>query len=201
MIGQDLKIEIRFKNNLLLSKIFESYLSVTDFARKNNLSKQTIGSFINFKKKPVVSKKFKGAVPCKLWPGHFFIKPAIDIAAALECSVLEIFPETFWLINESKFVKYENIENMIPYSENELLPVIDSPHIEIDPIDFDNVLATIDPRQEKVIRLRFFEGKTLDETGVILGVSRERVRQIECKSLRKLRHPVRSEKLRKYLTN
>ncbi len=64
----------------------------------------------------------------------------------------------------------------------------------------EEVLHTLAPREEQVIRLRFGIGdgypRTLEEVGNYFRVTRERVRQIEAKALRKLRHPVRSRKLR-----
>ena len=66
--------------------------------------------------------------------------------------------------------------------------------------DIDNVLHTLTPREEAVIRLRFGlkDGRchTLEEVGTEFNVTRERIRQIEAKALRKLRHPVRSNKFR-----
>lgn len=67
----------------------------------------------------------------------------------------------------------------------------------------DEVLDTITEREEKVLRLRFGIGdgysRTLEEVGKIFNVTRERVRQIEAKALRKLRHPTRSRKLKNFL--
>ena len=66
--------------------------------------------------------------------------------------------------------------------------------------DIDQVLHTLSPREEAVIRLRFGlkDGRchTLEEVGTEFNVTRERIRQIEAKALRKLRHPVRSNKFR-----
>jgi len=66
--------------------------------------------------------------------------------------------------------------------------------------DIDNVLKTLTPREESVIRLRFGlkDGRchTLEEVGSEFNVTRERIRQIEAKALRKLRHPVRSNKFK-----
>jgi len=66
----------------------------------------------------------------------------------------------------------------------------------------EQVLSTLTKREERVIRLRFGIGdgypRTLEEVGVMFNVTRERVRQIEVKALRKLRHPSRSQKLRGY---
>ncbi len=66
----------------------------------------------------------------------------------------------------------------------------------------DDVLMTLTEREEKVLRLRFGIGdgypRTLEEVGQIFNVTRERVRQIEAKALRKLRHPTRSRKLESF---
>ena len=63
-----------------------------------------------------------------------------------------------------------------------------------------SVLSTLTPREEKVIRLRFGlddgRPRTLEEVGEVFEVTRERIRQIEAKALRKLRHPSRSKKLK-----
>jgi len=66
-----------------------------------------------------------------------------------------------------------------------------------------SVLGTLTPREEKVLRLRFGiedgRTRTLEEVGKEFNVTRERIRQIEAKALRKLRHPSRSKKLRDFL--
>ena len=65
------------------------------------------------------------------------------------------------------------------------------------------VLSTLTPREEQVLKLRFgiADGRTrtLEEVGKQFHVTRERIRQIEAKALRKLRHPSRSKKLKDFL--
>ena len=68
-----------------------------------------------------------------------------------------------------------------------------------------SVLSTLTPREERVLRMRFGIGMntdhTLEEVGQQFSVTRERIRQIEAKGLRKLKHPSRSRKLRSFLDN
>ncbi|MCL1975735.1 MAG: RNA polymerase sigma factor RpoD [Firmicutes bacterium] len=67
----------------------------------------------------------------------------------------------------------------------------------------EDVLSTLTQREKKVLQLRFGlddgRSRTLEEVGQVFGVTRERIRQIEAKALRKLRHPSRSKKLKDYL--
>ena len=71
--------------------------------------------------------------------------------------------------------------------------------------DLAEVLCTLSPRERDVLRLRFGmddgRQRTLEEVGQLFGVPRERIRQIEAKALRKLRHPNRSKRLREYVEN
>jgi len=67
----------------------------------------------------------------------------------------------------------------------------------------DGVLSSLTPRERRVLQLRFGledgRSRTLEEVGKEFNVTRERIRQIEAKALRKLRHPTRSRKLKDYL--
>ena len=65
------------------------------------------------------------------------------------------------------------------------------------------ILSTLTPREERVLRMRFGIGMntdhTLEEVGLQFSVTRERIRQIEAKALRKLKHPSRSKQLKSFL--
>jgi RNA polymerase primary sigma factor len=69
----------------------------------------------------------------------------------------------------------------------------------------EDVLATLGPREERVLKMRFGIGersnRTLEEVGQDFDVTRERIRQIEAKALRKLRHPSRSRVLKSFVEN
>lgn len=71
--------------------------------------------------------------------------------------------------------------------------------------DLAEVLSSLSPRERDVLRLRFGmddgRQRTLEEVGQLFGVTRERIRQIEAKALRKLRHPNRSRRLKEYIEN
>jgi RNA polymerase primary sigma factor len=68
-----------------------------------------------------------------------------------------------------------------------------------------SVLSTLPPREQEVLKMRFGlddgYSLTLEEVGLYFNVTRERIRQIEAKALRRLRHPRRSRKLKDYLDN
>ena len=92
------------------------------------------------------------------------------------------------------FVKDERTMSPEEYTVHELLKD-----------EISDVLLTLTEREEQVLRLRFGlddgSSKTLEEVGQMFGVTRERIRQIEAKALRKLRHPSRSRKLKDFLND
>ena len=92
------------------------------------------------------------------------------------------------------FVPDEKTQNPEEYTTNEMLKD-----------EISEVLLTLTEREEQVLKLRFglIDGhpRTLEEVGQIFNVTRERIRQIEAKALRKLRHPSRSRKLKDFMTD
>ena len=90
------------------------------------------------------------------------------------------------------FIEDEVIENPVDYTTRVVLRE-----------QLDEVLDTLTDREENVLRLRFGldDGKmrTLEDVGKVFNVTRERIRQIEAKALRKLRHPSRSKPLRDFI--
>ena len=86
-----------------------------------------------------------------------------------------------------------------PKSPSPLMELVDISLKE----EIDKVLATLTPREEKVIRMRLGIGEktdyTLEEVGEVFGLTRERIRQIEAKALRKLKHPSRRKRLESFL--
>jgi RNA polymerase primary sigma factor len=91
------------------------------------------------------------------------------------------------------FIEDETIEGPVDAASNQLLKE-----------QVQSILGSLSKREREVLEMRFGlkdgQGHTLEEVGKEFGVTRERIRQIEAKALRKLRHPFRSRKLRDYLT-
>ena len=87
--------------------------------------------------------------------------------------------------------------------DQNVLPPPDAASKQLLKEQIDGVLASLTPREERVLQLRFGledgRSRTLEEVGKEFNVTRERIRQIEAKALRKLRHPTRSRKLKDYL--
>ena len=91
------------------------------------------------------------------------------------------------------FIEDETVEGPVDAASNQLLKE-----------QVQSILGSLSKREREVLEMRFGlkdgQGHTLEEVGQAFGVTRERIRQIEAKALRKLRHPFRSRKLRDYLT-
>jgi RNA polymerase primary sigma factor len=87
--------------------------------------------------------------------------------------------------------------------DRDTLPPADAASRQLLKEQIDVVLSSLSPREQRVLQLRFGledgRSRTLEEVGKEFNVTRERIRQIEAKALRKLRHPSRSRKLRDYL--
>jgi len=87
--------------------------------------------------------------------------------------------------------------------DHNALPPPDAASKQLLKEQIDGVLSSLTPREQRVLQLRFGledgRSRTLEEVGKEFKVTRERIRQIEAKALRKLRHPSRSRKLKDYL--
>lgn len=194
---QDYRIEVKVKNNNLLKKIEAAgYKSVGEFCRLNNITKYTtnIGAYVNLKSSPLNAK------------GDFY--PHIyEICDILQCSPEDLFTET--QLNTALETNRRTIEvneaEMQFMLENMQQPLALEDQIALEklPEKIDSLLETLTPREAKVLKLRFGldgnETHTLKEVGDIFDTGQERIRQIEAKALRKLRHPSRSDSVRDYM--
>lgn len=123
----------------------------------------------------------------------------IDIDKARE--IVKISQETTSIETPVGKEEDSRLKEFIP--DQKSLSPFESASYELLKGHLDEVLGTLNPRERKVLELRFGlkdgRSRTLEEVGKEFGVTRERIRQIEAKALRKLRHPSRSRRLRDYL--
>jgi len=130
-----------------------------------------------------------------------------EIAGGMEVSpekVREIIKVSKLPISlESPVGEEENSQLGDFIEDRNALPPVDAATKQLLKEQIDEVLSTLTPREQRVLRLRFGledgRSRTLEEVGREFKVTRERIRQIEAKVLRKLRHPSRSRKLKDYL--
>jgi RNA polymerase sigma factor (sigma-70 family) len=183
----DYKLTLKVQNNYLLEKMYEHGIkSVAELSRFSQVSHSCLTDILNLK---IAAYSKTGR-----------IYPSVQkLCEFFCCEIYDIFPA-------------QHIEQSLPNNKahikadlNQLLP---SGFLEstLDPANLvstyqDNelvnkMLLTLTTRESKVMSLRFgLKGEdehTLAETGILLNVTQERIRQIEAKALRKLRHPSRS---------
>tara|TARA_R110000868_G_C10972576_1_gene770502 strand:- start:30955 stop:31563 length:609 start_codon:yes stop_codon:yes gene_type:complete len=197
MSDMDYRVEIKVRNENILKVIEKNgYKTIGDFCRLNCIMKHVsrIGDLVNLKMSPLNAEG-------DFWP---FIYEITDL---LLCSPEDLFSEaqlTMELATNKRTVLMREAEVKMLAQTHNTAPMLE----EI--IDQDKVkqmvmekLDMLTPREAKVLTLRFgldnCGDHTLDEVSKVFGCNRERVRQIEAKALRKLRHPSRSEDLKEYL--
>lgn len=173
-----LNFEIKVRNNLLLQKMRERGWSNAELSRQSNVPQTTIGLLLNLKFDPLNKK---GA-----WR-----QPVLKICDALQCVPDDVFPEAMpvWLKNTVEITSNEMIgleSESTPeddYEKNELSEAIAK------------MLKTLSPREERVMRMIWLDGMSKVEVAEVFDVGAERIRQIEQRSFRKLRHPCRTKKI------
>lgn len=195
MTEDEYRIKVSVRNNLILKAIEDfGYTSVTKFCAENELKVGNINSLISFKVRPIgqdgnFSKHAQalmevlGAAPTDLWT-----------AEQLELRL----PKN----SAQKNIGQRALDKLLGMDNGELI-AIETPDEKLNKREkklvLIGVLESLTDREQYVIANRFglgCEEKTLEEIGDELDVNKERVRQIEAKALRKLRHPSRSQKLR-----
>ena len=155
---KDFNIKVTVRNGRLLSAIRENYESVAAFSRALGRSAQTVNSLVTMKEKPYKTKGWTDL--------------ALDIAAFVNRD-----PEDLWPEYMSADLK-----------EVQALQSSPSPEKQIAQLDaLKQIASVLTPREVNVIKCRYADEMTLAEAAAELGVSSERMRQIEVKALRKMR--------------
>lgn len=191
---KDYRIEVKVKNNNLLRRIEDAgYKTVAEFCKMNNHPnwQSKIGDLINLKATPFnAAGKFNRVV--------------VGVAEILKCLPEDLFTETQMntaLESNKKYIETSEAEmRFMLENQKEVKSLEDLTEFNRLPEKVSELLETLTPREAKVIALRFglkgMDTHTLEECSQTFGCNRERIRQIEAKALRKLRHPSRSEVLK-----
>ena len=194
----DMRVDIKVRNNRLITLIEEQYGNVAQFCKTHKMSPQKVGDYCNFKETPLRQGKNSGGIGWK--------ESAEKIADALGVLPDEIWPEHMQelklKVNTGHTAVSSNMMSTLLGAERKADPVLAYEKEETEGV-IAHVLRGLTDREQKVLALRYGLGggdpMTFDETGEAIDLSRERVRQIEAKALRKMRHPSRSDKLKTFL--
>lgn len=185
----DIALKVKAKNGVLQKFIDDMNWTQSDLARKLNISPVTIGRYFNLQDFPRTEETMQ------------------KITSLLKMVPEDIFPQ---IIREPDFMEKSKTWTIYKEVDIEYLAFNKLPEIayepEMDGFDMmakiNEALDTLTPREAKVLRLRFGleDGKelNLEETGRELDISKERIRQIEAKAFRKLKHPSRALLLEAY---
>lgn len=190
---KDYRIEIKVKNNRLLTKIEGAgYSSVAKFADTIGMNRTVIYRIVSMKSAALDEE-------------GYYRPEALRIAKFLNCTPQDIYPpaQMRGAMKENKAQITANA-NEVDSLTSSLRTLAFSPErkmiLDEAKQALKAVMMTLTPKEQRILDLRYGltygEEKTLEEVGAMFGVSRERIRQQEMKALRKMRHPSKSKELR-----
>lgn len=197
---EEYRVDIKVRNNLFLKKIESAgYKTIGDFLRNNNMLTKAseLGEIINMKKSPLNRE------------GEF--RPfLLKIADLLNCSAIDLFSEvqmnTLLKTNKRSIQVHEAEMKFMLENNNDIKLLEENILLEQQNNEIEKQLKTLTAREQEILDMRFGRGKydqeySLRECGEKYGISGNRIRQIEEKALRKLRHPSRANQLREFIKN
>lgn len=196
---EEYRVDIKVKNNIILQKIEKAgYKTVGEFCRINEIMKYTsqLGNIINMKESPLQTDgKFRSCL--------------IHIADLLGCDPVDFFTDTQLhtvLKSNKRSIQVNEAEMKFMLEKTNEPKLLENVVLEDQRNDaLNEALSTLSPREQKIVQMRMglagFDEHTFDQLAEIFGITRERIRQIEAKAIRKLRHPTRSDKLKTFMDN
>jgi RNA polymerase primary sigma factor len=194
---KEYRVKVTVRNNLLLSAIEDAgYKSQADFAKASGMTPTEVNALVAMRKAPINSD------------GNFIL------AAQTLMEVLGACPTDLWTEEQLTMELRKNTveKELSKEAVMQALQWEGASNLEIAPPEHDlehqqrkqvieTVLDTLTPRESKILKLRFGisnvenDGATLEKIGTIFSVTKDRIRQLEARALRKLRHPSRSNAL------
>lgn len=168
----DFNIQIKVRNGRLLRAIRQKYGTSAELCRKCGIGGNVLSRYLVMKESPI------------LMNGDWK-ESAFDVSSALGMEPEEIWPDYMRQIALRRSVVEldASVDQIATLSSGEGEMAIKLAAMKI--IETHRIM----PRYREVIRMRIEDGLTLEEAGKVVGVTRERIRQMECKALRELRHP------------
>ena len=183
------RIKISVSNNLLLQAIQNAgYKNQSEFARAIGCSVANINMLCGLRLSPMTQK------------GHF-TDLANQVMEGLGACPTDLWTEEQLTMNLERSSSYsaigrEELHVLMNGEQKSLLESVAGQELEK---TMNDVLKTLSPREEKILRMRFYDNKSQEECAKEFGVVKERVRQLEAKALSKMRRPGRSDQLESFL--
>ena len=193
---KDYRLEIKVKNNVVLKRIEDmGYDSIFVFCREKKLTYSSVLGITRF------------TAPFYNRNGDIS-EMVLKLAVALEIMPEEIYPP------ERRQKPLKDNKYVVEIEKADLMQISTSLRMDALPLDdrkmlndfssaIKQVMLTLTPKEQRVLDLRYGlthgEESTLEEVGNAFNLSRERIRHIEAKAIRKMKHPARSRLLREYL--
>ena len=185
----DFEVTVRVRNNHLKSRRDELGFTHGEMAEIVGISKSMYGQLESLRLNPIGAK------------GHWR-DAALALASFFNVMPEELFPPEVIGVKTPVATRTANASDLLAITNGSsrlALPVSDAYDSNELSACLDDALSTLTPREAKVISMRFYEDKTLEDVGCELFLTRESVRLVEAKALRRLRHPSRSKVLRAFV--
>ena len=188
-MSEEYRVKVSVSNNLLIRAIENAgYKTQSEFARAIGCSVATMNCLCGLRISPMTQE------------GEF-TKAANQVMEALGACPTDLWTEEQLTMNLKKSSSWsvmgrEELHVLMNGEQKSLLDSVAGQELKK---AMDDVRKTLTYREQQIIGLRFDEDKSLEECGKELGVSKERVRQMEAKALRKMRYPSRSDQLKDFV--
>ena len=188
------RVKVTVRNNLLLSAIEQAgFKSQAEFARSSGVNIMTLNALVGLRDAPIGKR------------GEF-TDAAKQIMEALGAAPSDLWSEEQLTMNlrrntGEKAISFSAVQDLLEeHQDAMMLPSPESMAMELDAKNvIESALNSLTPREAHVVRMHNQENMTYDEIAKVEGVSIERIRQIEAKAFRKLRHESRSAALKELL--
>ena len=188
-MSEEYRVKVSISNNLLIRAIEDAgYKTQSEFARDIGASVSNVNMLCGLRLSPMTQK------------GHF-TDLANQIMEALGACPTDLWTEEQLTMNLKKSSSWsamgkEELHVLMNGEQKSLLDMVAGQELKK---TMDEVRKTLTFREQQILSLRFDEDKSLEECGKEMGVSKERIRQMEAKALRKMRYPSRSDQLKSFV--